>query len=248
MPNLLRPPAALPEKVTVYQYKICPFCHRAKAYLDFLRIPYQIVEVNPLTKSEVSFSADYKKVPIALFDNIQINESKQIIDHISEKYVSPEAASAAGLFPADTDKWGEWSEKRLAVMLYPNITRSVGESWECFGYTSDVLEWNPIMRVGTRIAGAAAMTLANGKIKKKHDIVDERKELDTLLLEWTGAVGDKPFLHGSRVTMPDIMVYGVLRSISGLSTWKEIMQGNAALKAWYDRMQAAVPSCEIVRR
>jgi len=243
LPNLKA--TTLPKKITVYQYKICPFCHRVKAYLDYLRIPYETVEVNPLTKGEMKFS-EYKKVPVVVFDELQVNDSSPILDHVNKFLISP--AGATSLLTADTEKWSDWSEKRLAVMLYPNITRNLNESWECFGYTSEVLEWNPIVRIGTRMAGAGAMMLANGKIKKKYGIVDERAELEVVLQEWTSAVGSKDFLHGSAVTLPDLMVYGVLRSIEGLSTWKEIMQASPALKAWYDRVQEVTPSCEMVKR
>jgi len=244
LPNLKA--STLPQKITVYQYKICPFCHRVKACLDYLRIPYETVEVNPLTKSELKFSADYKKVPVVVIDGVQINDSQPILDHISNSLMSP--AGAKSLITADTEKWAEWSEKKLAVMLYPNITRSMKESWECFGYTADVSEWNPIMRFGTRVAGTAAMSLANGKIKKKYGIVDERAELEACLKEWTTAVGNQAYLHGAAITLPDLMVFGVLRSIEGLSTWNEIMQASPALKAWYDRVQEVTPSCEMIKR
>ena len=42
--------AANSTDITLFQYKICPFCHRVKAYLDFNGIAYKTVEVNPLTK------------------------------------------------------------------------------------------------------------------------------------------------------------------------------------------------------
>ena len=236
--------------ITVYQYKICPFCNRVKAYLDYLNIPYETVEVNPLSKSEISFSKDYRKVPLVTFGDQQVNDSEPIIEHITGNLVATKAANDRGFFSKDSKKWSEWSEKRLAVMLYPNITRNMSESWECFSYTQDVLEWNPLARIGTRIAGAAAMTLANGKIKKKYNIVDEREELSVVLMEWVDAVNaskDGPFLHGSVVTLPDLMVFGVLRSIEGLSTWVEIMNENPQLRAWYDSVNKVVPSCEMVK-
>eukprot|EP00606_Chrysophyceae_sp_TOSAG23-5_P000995 GSChrysophyteH2.ASY1.ANO1.1485.1 assembled CDS len=240
---------SIPE-ITVYQYKICPFCNRVKAYLDFLNIPYTVVEVNPLTKGEIKFSKDYKKVPLVTIGNTQVNDSSPILEHITINLVATENADKVGFFPEDTQKWSDWSEKRLAVMLYPNITRSLGESWECFRYTSDVLEWNPLTRIGTRVAGAAAMTLANGKIKKKYDIVDERAELDNTLQEWISAVESSssqgPFLHGAQVTLPDLMVYGVLRSIEGLSTWKEIMDNNPKLRTWYNEVEKETPVCEMI--
>ena len=37
-------------QIILYQYDVCPFCNKVKAYLDFKSIPYQAVEVNPLSK------------------------------------------------------------------------------------------------------------------------------------------------------------------------------------------------------
>jgi glutaredoxin len=36
--------------IKVFQYKICPFCNKVKAVLDYFRVPYETLEVNPLTK------------------------------------------------------------------------------------------------------------------------------------------------------------------------------------------------------
>ena len=39
--------------VTLYQYRICPFCNKAKEFLAYADIRYDAVEVNPLTKAEL---------------------------------------------------------------------------------------------------------------------------------------------------------------------------------------------------
>jgi microsomal prostaglandin-E synthase 2 len=234
--------ASASEQITVYQYKICPFCSKVKTYLDYLKVPYDTVEVNPLTKGELGFSKDYKKVPImTMGDNEQVNESEQIIAFITANLKAKDKVGAR-FFPQDTGKWAEWSDKKLAVMLYPNITRSLEESWECFAYVDNVKSWNVANRFMTRAAGTVAMSMANGKIKKKYNIVDERAELKSTLAEWTNAVGNKKYLHGDFVTMPDLMVFGVLRSISGLSTFREIMADNNDLKAWYGRVDSSLIS------
>jgi microsomal prostaglandin-E synthase 2 len=134
--------AATPTKLVLFQYQICPFCNRVKAYLDFFKIPYDVVEVNPLTKAELAFSANYKKVPVLVVDGAQYNDSAAIINAVTQHFV--DAQSNSSFFPEDTDKWSEWSEKKLAVYLYPNITRSFSESYECFGYTSSVASWNVV--------------------------------------------------------------------------------------------------------
>ncbi len=48
--------------VTLYQYDPCPYCNKARAYLDYCKVPYTLVEVNPLTKAEIKFSEKYQKV------------------------------------------------------------------------------------------------------------------------------------------------------------------------------------------
>ena len=181
--------------VTLYQYKICPFCNRVKVYLDYKKIKYTTIEVNPITKSELKFS-DIKKVPIALIDGRVMNESKDIIDCITENYLTEKEKSDVNFFPLDNDKWMDWSEKKLAVMLYPNITRTLSESWECFGYAMEEKSWNIPMQYTTRALGTIFMSLANGKIKKKYNIVNEREELMVILNEWTEALGKNKFLHG----------------------------------------------------
>lgn len=223
----------------VYQYQICPYCHRVKAYLDYLKVNYEVVEVNPLTKSELSFSKEYKKVPIAVFNDEVIGDSGAIISFISKNY-----PTAPGFITEDTDKWMEWSEKRLAVLLYPNITRSKEECWECFAYADNVFTWNILWRNAVRTIGPIAMSFANGRIKKKYGIVDERRELKDVLSEWVLALNGKKFLHGEKVTLPDLMVYGVLRSIRNFQTFREVMSENAELRRWYSDVDAATGTSE----
>lgn len=51
--------------------------------LDYNNVPYRVVEVNPLLKSEIKFSTNYKKVPIMITaEGDQINDSNEIIQHI----------------------------------------------------------------------------------------------------------------------------------------------------------------------
>lgn len=52
---------------------------------------YAVVEVNPLTKSEISFSKDYRKVPIAKFGDTQVNDSTQIINYITDHYAKSQS-------------------------------------------------------------------------------------------------------------------------------------------------------------
>ncbi|CAF3972137.1 unnamed protein product [Rotaria sp. Silwood2] len=83
-----KPPREIfPFKLTLYQYITCPFCCKVRAYLNYNRIPYDIVEVNSVMRSETKWSI-YNKVPIVVLENeqIQLNDSSMIISSI-ESYL-----------------------------------------------------------------------------------------------------------------------------------------------------------------
>ena len=40
--------------------------------MNYANIDYKAIEVNPLTKAEIKFSKEYRKVPIAIIDGDQI--------------------------------------------------------------------------------------------------------------------------------------------------------------------------------
>jgi len=81
------PRIPFPYKLTLYQYVTCPFCCKVRAFLNYNRIPYDIVEVNSVTHAETRWSL-YNKVPIVVVENerIQLNDSSEIISAI-ESYL-----------------------------------------------------------------------------------------------------------------------------------------------------------------
>ena len=42
-------------KFTLYQYQTCPFCCKARAFLDYYGVSYDVIEVNSVTRKQVKF-------------------------------------------------------------------------------------------------------------------------------------------------------------------------------------------------
>ncbi|XP_041793399.1 prostaglandin E synthase 2 [Chelmon rostratus] len=77
-------------KLTLYQYKTCPFCSKVRAFLDYHGLPYEIVEVNPVMRQEIKWSA-YRKVPILMVDGeLQLNDSSVIISCLKTYLINKE--------------------------------------------------------------------------------------------------------------------------------------------------------------
>lgn len=226
--------------------------------LDLHNVPYETVEVNPLNKAEYKPWSDYRKVPVAMVlapgaegSGDQINDSAVISEKLLDALQGASGASKelAAFRSAQALEWATWSDKHLAVLLFPNITRSFGESYEAFGYVWDVPHFSRLDKGLNQFIGAFAMWMAQGKIKKKYDIDDERAALKTAITHWLmDGVGQKPFAGGDVPHFGDVCVYGCLKAIDRTAAQKEIIAEAPELAAWYERMTAAVGSTACTSR
>ncbi|KAK6313002.1 hypothetical protein J4Q44_G00163490 [Coregonus suidteri] len=81
-------------KLTLYQYKTCPFCSKVRAFLDYHGLPYEIVEVNPVMRKEIKWST-YRKVPIVMVNgDVQLNDSSVIISVLKTQLMSKDKTIA----------------------------------------------------------------------------------------------------------------------------------------------------------
>ncbi|KAG2490256.1 hypothetical protein HYH03_011380 [Edaphochlamys debaryana] len=100
-----RPAAAqpLPSKITLYQYEVCPYCCKVRAMLDYYKLPYTVIEVNPLTKGELKWST-YKKVPVVKLDEEVVVDSSAIMSRLATDVAASRPAPAAAAAPAAPKK------------------------------------------------------------------------------------------------------------------------------------------------
>mmetsp|Transcript_28574 Transcript_28574/g.42234 ORF Transcript_28574/g.42234 Transcript_28574/m.42234 type:complete len:274 (+) Transcript_28574:41-862(+) len=240
--------------VTLYQYHICPFCHKAKAVMGYADIqPNQLIEVNPLTKAELKgLSDDYHKVPIAVIDGVQVNGSGNIIkallanEAVKETILSK--SSSLGSWEdfdsaSSSNSWEEFANEDLGSILYPNICSSLGDSYNAFGYVHRVESFSTVQKFSIQAIGSLAMYFAASRIKAKRGIDDERAALQTALQKWQEEAlsnGSKIFSSGKNdPNLNDLLVYGTLRSVEGLSIHTEVLNQseNSILNDWYLRVK-----------
>ncbi|KAF9683166.1 hypothetical protein SADUNF_Sadunf05G0184200 [Salix dunnii] len=250
----------MPKDVVLYQYEACPFCNKVKvhvaellwsflalrkfnafclllllsAFLDYYNIPYKVVEVNPISKKEIKWS-DYKKVPILKVDGEQMVDSSDIVDKLFQR-IHPDNSVP------DSDeetKWRRWVDNHLVHVLSPNIYRSVSEALESFDYITTHGNFSFTERLVAKYAGATAMYFVSKKLKKRHNITDERAALYGAAETWVDALRGRPYLGGSKPNLADLAVFGVLRPIRYLKSGKDMVE-HTHIGEWYSRMENAV--------
>ena len=230
--------------VQIYQYEICPFCNKVKTLLDLHRVPYETTEVNPLTKGEIKkWSDSYRKVPIAKLGGEQVNDSAVISAALLDSFSTAGVLDAKQLAEFRSPKaleWAKWSDEKFAVLLFPNITRSFGESYQAFGYVMNVPHFTMLDKVSNQLIGSFFMWLAQGKIKKKYAIDDERAAVVGGIKHWLSeGVGKGPFAGGEVPNFADVCVFGCLKAIDRTDAYREIM-AETAIQPWYERMHERV--------
>ncbi|XP_076955177.1 uncharacterized protein LOC143629917 [Bidens hawaiensis] len=221
----------VPNDVVLYQYQACPFCNKVKAFLECYDIPYKIVEVNPMNKKEIIWS-DYRKVPILMVDGEQMVNSSDIIDKMYQR-MHPDSVSE----DAETQKWRRWVDDHLVHVLSPNIYRSPSEALESFDYITTKGNFSFAERLVAKYGGAAAMYFVSKKLKKRHNITDERKALYEAAETWVNALNGRQYLGGSEPNLADLSVFGVLRPIRELKSGKDMVE-NTRIGEWFTRMES----------
>jgi microsomal prostaglandin-E synthase 2 len=182
----------------------------------------------------------------------QLNDSSHIMAELIKKY--QQAGRIPSNFRDGTDpeirKWLDFADKRLAVLLFPNITRNMFESWEAFGYINGVPHFNPIQKIVLRTTGALAMRLANGKIKKKYNIEDERSALMDVVDEWVrDGLAGKNFHGGEAPDLADVSVFGCLKSIQSFTTFASLVgEADRSFLVWFNRMKQEIGESSCVSR
>lgn len=243
-------------EVTVYQFESCPFCRKARAVLDYCKIPYTIVEVNPLTKSETkSFAADYKKVPILLVTDpaskqqYQIRDSKMIVKAVLSSAGMTNTGSLRTPLPKDaklneetvlnastweacgsTDEaWIKWIEAYLLQLVVVNIYGTLAESRETFDYLLTHKDFGWVAREASYWAGSLVMNLVAKSRLKKFGAIPKGEQRAAFFdaCQVLGNAANGEFLGGATPSAADINAYGVIRSLEGTRTLKEAIEGGA---------------------
>jgi microsomal prostaglandin-E synthase 2 len=223
--------------ITLYQYQVCPFCCKVRAYLDFHKIPYKIVEVDPVFKKELADS-DYKKVPQTIINGIRVNDSTLIISTL-DQILNPQVKDP--IHAANEKYWRKWVDHKFVHTIPPNIYRTQSEAIAAFEYISDMNQFGFLQKQAAKYLGSSVMYVVSKRLKTKYHIEDEREAIYSCGREWMKALGSKPFHGGNKPDLADLATYGVLTSIEGLQTFEDLFE-HADMADWYYRMKSLVGS------
>lgn len=224
---------------TLYQYAACPFCNKVRTILEYKGVDFETVEVHPLKKKEITFSKDYRAVPIYVDSKgAQVNDSTPIMRHIDAEFSNKPIFERDPQKQAEEARWLEWSEKYvkgLPTAIYDTLPNAL----KSFDYITKVGKFNFFEKLSIKYTGAFVMTLVAKKIKKREGITEPDSFLREKSAEWAKGLEGRPFLGGEKPNAADIAVYGITRSVAGLRAGR-VLEENTAFLAWILRMKKTI--------
>ena len=222
-------------KPKLYQYTACPFCSKVASVLAYKGVDYEAVEVHPLNKKEIEFSKDYRAVPIYVdSQGNQVNNSNDIMRHIDREFPERRVFSVSETDKIREEKWLAWSEnyvQGLPTVIYDTLPNSL----KAFDYICKTGKFSWFQSRTIKWSGALIMTLVAKKIKKRLAIEDPQVFLRNAVHDWSEGLMGADFMGGSEPNAADFAVYGISRSVAGLSAAK-IFRENPIFLQWFLRM------------
>ncbi|ORC86224.1 glutathione-S-transferase/glutaredoxin [Trypanosoma theileri] len=236
-------------QVLLYRYSTCPFCGTTKAFLDYNKVPYECVEVEPMFKKEISVSA-YKKVPQLQF-NVHGHNGPYLVD--SEIIVSTLAkylGMEKQLNDPEIAQWREWARGPMVRLLTLEFNSSLYKAWCGYSYIDNVDTIPYSNKMFLKVVGAPVMYLVAQYVTKPRLIKsghllpgdDSRKRFhDELNTYFEKALlnGKKEFHGGSKPDLADLDTYGVLQSVRGHRMYDDVIH-STLIKSWLERMDEQV--------
>ena len=220
-------------KPKLYQYAACPFCNKVRTILQYKGIDFETIEVHPLKKKEISFSPDYRAVPIYIDSRgVQVNDSTPIMRHIDQEFPEKKVFSK----DAEETQWLAWSEKfvkGLPTAIYDTLSNSL----QSFNYITKVGKFGWFEKISIKLTGAFVMTLVAKKIRKREQIDNPQLFLREKAREWADGLQGKPFMGGDKPNGADLAVYGITKSVAGLQAG-QILDENLIFAGWRKRVES----------
>lgn len=228
--------------LTLYQFELCPYCHKVKAGIELKNLPYQRIEVNPLNKKEIKHFDDdengKKKVPIVQVGDEVRRESSVILRWLDE--VGPGVRS---LKPADAvaeraDEIDAWVDRDLIQILPTVLYGTWGESIRAAKLTAKTSNFSRWDNMRVSMFGSVIMKMIAKRILKRRGEGKSGPELfEEQLNQLEEYIGEQDFLCGDTPNLADASVHGALTCVREFPAFERVRE-RPRIIAWYDRVDA----------
>mgnify|MGYP003654270480 FL=1 len=223
------------QTTTLYQFELCPFCHKVRAALEAKGIAFETVEVNPMTKKELPEleSNVRRKVPVLQIDGEFIADSTAILNHLEEREAS---LTPPGDAKAKSDMIEQWTDDDLAQVLPAVIYGTWRDAARAAKVVARTSNFGFVQNAVVRGGGSIIMHQVAKKISAKRGGGKPKEMLGIEMDRFEEWLGEQRFVCGDELSVGDIAAHGCLTCIQDFPAFADIMQ-RPRVAAWFERVQ-----------
>jgi glutathione S-transferase len=228
------------KNVTLYQFSLCPFCHKVRAGLELKGVTYSVVEVNPRSKAELSALPPEapRKVPVLVVDGEVLWDSTEILRALDRLFPSgPTIRPADAAQRARADEQEDWVDEELIKALPTVLYGTLQEASKAAAVVARSSKLSKTQSLGVMVGGSAVMYLVAKRILKKSGRKDGHAWVAENLDRIEGWLGEQAYLGGSSLSIADVAAYGAFQCVVEFPVFARI-QARPRLRAWLGRMDA----------
>jgi microsomal prostaglandin-E synthase 2 len=224
--------------VTLYQFELCPYCHKVKAALEAKGIAFTKVEVNPMNKKELpALPADApRKVPVIQVDGETIYDSTKII-----AFLEGHDKTGLSLTPSDpallakSQQVETWVNNDLSYVLPTVIYGTWGEAIKAAKVVAKTSNFGLVQNAMVRAGGSLIMHQVAKRIVKKRGGGNPTEMLAAEMDKFEVWLGDSPFIGGNELSVGDVATHGCMTCIEEFPAFRTIM-ARPKVAAWFKRV------------
>ena len=225
--------------ITLYQFELCPYCHKARAALEAKGLAFTKVEVNPMSKKELPPLPEgaKRKVPVLEIEGRIIQDSTDILTFLDERF--PDRAPFLPNDPvarARTLEIEAWVDDDLIQVLPTVLYGSWAESFKAAQVTARTSNFGLLQNLMVRGGGSLIMHQVAKRIVKKRGGTSPQLMLEAELDKFEGWLGAQDFVCGAEATLGDVAAHGAFTCVKDFPAWS-LVTARPRIAAWYDRVQ-----------
>ena len=228
------------EAVTLYQFELCPYCHKVKAALEAKGIAFTKVEVNPMNKKELPVlpAGAPRKVPVIQVGSETVFDSTAIVAYL-------EAHDTTGLRLTPTDPTllaksqlvEKWVNDDLSHVLPTVIYGTWGEAIKAAKVVAKTSNFGMVQNAMVRAGGSLIMHQVAKRIVSKRGGGEPAAMLAAEMDKFEAWLGETDFIGGTALCVGDVAAHGCLTCIAEFPAFTVIM-ARPRVAAWYQRVAA----------
>jgi microsomal prostaglandin-E synthase 2 len=230
------------ETVTLYQFELCPYCHKVKAAMEAKGLAFTKVEVNPMNKKELPKLPEGapRKVPVIQVGDKTVFDSTAILAFFEAQDAS--TPSKLSLTPTDpalkakSDLIERWVGDDLSHVLPTVIYGTWGEAIKAAQVVAKTSNFGFVQNAVVRAGGSIIMHQVAKRITKKRGGASPMAMLNTEMDKFENWLSDQSFVCGDALSVADVAAHGCLTCIEEFPAFKTIME-RPRVAAWFERVR-----------